>query len=78
MVFEVISWIGSFILILSYFLLSMNKIKQDNAIYHSMNFVGSTLFIIYSISINANASIFINTIFAIIAIYSVIRIIKSK
>jgi len=78
MIFEIISWIGSFILILSYFLLSTNKIKQNNIIYHSMNFAGSTLFIIYSASIKANAPIFINSIFAIIAIYSIMRIIKSK
>jgi len=70
---EILCWIGSLILILSYFLLSTGRIKQPNILYHSMNLTGSTIFIIYSYSINAAPSMFINIIFAIIAIYSIIR-----
>jgi len=78
MTYELISWIGSFFLIVSYFLLSTDRIKQDDRLYHCMNLVGSTLFIIYSVSISANASIFINNVFAVIAVYSIIKISLKK
>lgn len=78
MIFEIISWIGSFLLILSYFLLATDRLNQKDRRYHALNLCGSCMFIMYSVYISAAASIFINTVFAIIAIYSLIKIITSK
>jgi hypothetical protein len=75
---EILSWIGAFILILSYLLLSINKLSSKSVIYHFMNLIGSIIFILFSISKNANASIFINSIFALIALITIIKLKKDE
>jgi len=78
MMFVSISWVGSFLLILSYFLLSTNRLNQNDWKYHTLNLCGSFMFVLYSFSINAPASMFINLVFVVIAIYSLIKITTSK
>lgn len=74
MMFVVISWVGSFLLILSYFLLSTNRLGPNDRRYHALNLCGSFMFVLYSFSISAPASMFINLVFVIIAVYSLIKI----
>jgi hypothetical protein len=40
--------------------------------------IGSIIFILFSISKNANASIFINSIFALIALITIIKLKKDE
>ena len=74
----VISWIGAFVLIVAYFMLATDRIKSDNVIYHIMNLVGSVSFIIYGYTLDAYPSVFINSVFALIAMYSIFKILYLK
>lgn len=76
MALEIIGWIGSIILIVSYYLLSTNKLNQNSKLYHSLNLTGSTIFIIFSFYKLAYASAFVNLIFSLIALYSLIKLYK--
>lgn len=75
---DIISWIGAFILIAAYFMLATDRIKSDNVIYHIMNLVGSVSFIIYGYTLGAYPSVFINSVFALIAMYSIFKILYLK
>lgn len=39
--FTLFGWIGTFFYLLSYFLLSVRKIKGDGLLYHIMNIIGA-------------------------------------
>jgi hypothetical protein len=74
---EILGWIGSILLVTSYFLLSTNKLSQNSKIYHLLNLLGSTIFIIFSFYKIAYASAFVNIIFSLIALYSLIKLYKN-
>lgn len=73
MIFELIGWIGAIFFILSYFLLSKGKLKQDEFMYHLMNLLGAVCLVINAIHFKDNANILVNTVWfsiAMMAIYN--------
>lgn len=73
MIFELIGWIGAIFFILSYFLLSKGKLKQDEFRYHLMNLLGAVCLVINAIHFKDSANILVNSVWfsiAIMAIYN--------
>lgn len=56
MIFEVIGWIGAFLFILSYFLLSRGVLKQDGLKYHFLNFLGAICLVVNAIHFKDTAN----------------------
>jgi hypothetical protein len=75
---EVAGWAGSAMVVLAYAMLSMNKWKSSDVIYQMMNLAGSTLLIIFTLYKRAFPPATVNTIWAVIALFSVIQLVINR
>lgn len=75
--FEIIGWIGAITFIVAYFLLSINKLSSDKAMYHILNAIGAFCLVVNSIYLNDTPNFFVNFVWMGIALYSIFRVIKS-
>jgi len=73
-----LGWIGSLLVIGAYGLNSYQKIKSDSLIFQLMNLVGGILLIINSMYKEAYPFTFINTVWVLIAIPAIFRIVSKK
>lgn len=71
-----LGWIGSVAVIAAYALNSLQKIKSDSISFQMLNFSGAVLLIINSVFKEAYPFTFINTVWAIIAIVSIVRMMQ--
>jgi hypothetical protein len=70
---ETIGWIGSVLVISAYALNSYQKIKSDSLPFQLMNLIGGILLIINSFYKEAYPFTFINSVWVVIAISSLIK-----
>ena len=75
---SMLGWIGSLLVIGAYGLNSYQKIKSDSLIFQLMNLVGGILLIINSMYKEAYPFTFINTVWVLIAILAIFRIVSKK
>ncbi|MCE2894442.1 MAG: hypothetical protein LW721_08375 [Flammeovirgaceae bacterium] len=73
-----LGWIGSLLVIGAYGLNSYQKIKSDSLIFQLMNLAGGILLIINSVYKEAYPFTFINTVWVLIAILAIFRIVSKK
>ena len=73
-----LGWIGSLLVIGAYGLNSYQKIKSDSLIFQLMNLAGGILLIINSVYKEAYPFTFINTVWVLIAIPAIFRIVSKK
>ena len=78
MLISTLGWIGSLLVIGAYGLNSYQKIKSDSLIFQLMNLAGGILLIINSMYKEAYPFTFINTVWVLIAIPAISRIINKK
>ncbi len=69
---ETIGWIAAAEIVLAYALVSSNKVSSTSLFYQLLNFTGGILFVIYTIINKAYASAFVNVVWVLIAIISLI------
>lgn len=70
---ETFGWIGSVLVIGAYALNSYQKIKSDSLTFQLMNLIGGVLLIINSLYKEAYPFTFINSVWVVIAVTSVIK-----
>ncbi|MFM9840912.1 MAG: hypothetical protein ACKVOQ_21780 [Cyclobacteriaceae bacterium] len=75
---SILGWVGSVLVISAYGFNSYQKIKSDSLVFQLMNLVGGILLIINSIYKEAYPFTFINTVWVIIAIPALIRILNKR
>ncbi len=75
---EVLGWIGSFEILAAYALNSFQKIKSDSLVFQLLNLTGAIFLIINSIYHAAYPFTFINSIWVLIALPALIKIIRRK
>ena len=68
---ELIGWIGAFLYIAAYFLLSIKKLTADNLSYQLMNIFGGLCLIINSFHQHDNPSIVTNAVWASIGLFAI-------
>lgn len=73
---NIIGWIGTIFIVLAYFLVSNNKIKATDVVYQLMNLFGAIGVGVNVFYQQAWPSFSLQIIWAIIAIYSLSKIIK--
>ena len=73
-----LGWVGSLLVIGAYGLNSYQKIKSDSLIFQLMNLAGGILLIINSVYKEAYPFTFINTVWVLIAILAIFRIVSKK
>ncbi|MFA6514867.1 MAG: hypothetical protein WCT42_01210 [Candidatus Paceibacterota bacterium] len=73
-----IGWVGTFLIILAYFLVSNNKIKADSKGYQLINLFGA-IFVGFNVfHQQAWPALVLQIVWAIIAIVSITKIIRKK
>ena len=72
----IIGWIGAFSYILGYLLLSLQVLSSERVTYHLLNSIGGCCLVIHSVFLNDIPNFFVNLIWMLIALYSIIRVMK--
>ena len=75
MIFNILGWIGMILVLLAYVLLSTNKINNGK-LYQTLNFLAATLMAIGLFPTKAWLSFTLQIIWALVALISIIKIIK--
>ena len=77
MIFDILGWIGMILVLLAYALLSINKI-ENGKLYQILNLIAAILMAIGLFPTKAWFSFTLQIIWALIAIISIIKIIKKN
>lgn len=75
---NILGWIGSIEVVAAYALNSLQKIKSDSITFQVLNLSGAVFLIINSVYKEAYPFTFINTVWAVIAVVAIVRIISKK
>ena len=76
MIYEVVGWIGTFAILLAYYLVSTKKLSADNRRYQILNVVGALGIIINSGVHGVIPSVGLNTAWLLIGLYGLIKVVK--
>lgn len=75
---HVIGFIGTFLVLGAYFLLSTGRIKAASVQYQGINLIGAALLTLYGFLLAAWASIALNAIWGLIALVAVLRVVRTR
>ena len=75
---ETLGWIGSIAILAAYGLNSFQKIKSDSVSFQILNLIGGIFLIINSIYHEAYPFTFINSIWVLIALPALVKILSRK
>ena len=73
---NVFGWIGAFLLLLAYALVSFKKLEADSQTYQWLNITASVLLLINTIYYGAYPSSFVNAVWTVIAFFAILTIRK--
>ena len=76
MVYEIVGWAGTFVILLAYFLVSTKKLSADDKRYQLLNVVGAVGIIINSGVHGATPSVGLNTAWLLIGLYGLVKVAK--
>jgi hypothetical protein len=74
----VLGWIGSFSYVLAYLLLSLNKLKSDQRLYHVLNIVGAVGLTVNAIFFQDYPNVIVNVFWGMIALMAILLIGRKK
>ena len=75
---EIIGWIGSLEVVIAYALISYTKTTGKSIVYQLLNLTGAIFLLINTILHGALPASFVNAVWALIAIYALLRIGRQK
>ncbi|WP_242204504.1 CBU_0592 family membrane protein [Aestuariivivens insulae] len=76
--YELIGWVGAASYLLSYFLLSANKLKHNSVTYQLMNVLGGLFLVICAYDSKDKPNLFTNFVWMCIGVVALISIIKRR
>lgn len=71
---NVLGWIGAFLLLLAYALVSFKKLEADSQTYQWLNITASVLLLVNTIYYGAYPSSFVNAVWTMIAFAAILTI----
>ena len=74
---HVIGFIGTFLVLGAYFLLSTGRIKAASLPYQGLNLIGAGLLTFYGVLLAAWASIALNAVWGLIAVLALVRVTRA-
>lgn len=77
MIFDILGWIGMILVLIAYIMLSMNKI-ENGKLYQVLNLLASVFMAVGLLPKNAWFSFALQVIWGVIAIISLIKLIKKN
>lgn len=72
--FDSLGWIGAFLLLLAYALVSFRKVAADSFVYQGLNAAASILLAVNTLYHQAYPSSFVNITWTFIAIFAILTI----
>ena len=75
LIFDSLGWIGAFLLLLAYALVSFKKLAADSLAYQGMNVVASILLAINTLYHRAFPSSFVNIVWTLIAVFAILTVV---
>ena len=76
LVFDVLGWIGAFLLLLAYAADSFGKLGADSKAYQYLNIAASILLLVNTLFYGAYPSSFVNGVWTVIAVVAIVSIIR--
>jgi hypothetical protein len=73
LIIQIIGWAGSVLYLIAYTLVSLKKTEGDSVLYQGMNIVAGIMIVIYTLSLKAYATTGLNTVWALIGVYTLGR-----
>ena len=73
-----LGWIGTFSYLIAYFLLSINKLRSDQRLYHILNISGAIGLTYNAVFLNDYPNVIVNVAWAAIALWAIISIVRKK
>ncbi len=77
LIFDSLGWIGAFLLLLAYAMVSFKKLAPDSLMYQGMNVGASILLAINTLYHKAYPPSFVNIVWTIIAIFAILTVVKN-
>lgn len=74
LIYEIIGWSGSFLILLAYFLLSQDKLEETDLKYQSLNIVGALLLGVNAYQKQAWPILFLQLAWILIGIFTIKRL----
>ena len=74
----ILGWTGTFSYLIAYFLLSINKLRSDQRLYHILNIFGAIGLTYNAIYLNDYPNVIVNVAWAIIALGAILLIVRRK
>jgi hypothetical protein len=71
-------WVGTISYLIAYLLLSINKLKSTQKIYHLLNIVGATGLTYNALVLNDYPNVIVNIVWATIALIAIVVIVRRK
>ena len=75
---ELFGTVGLTLLLVTFILNIVKKIKRNSKIYNSLNFLGAGLLVYYSYTLNSIIFFILELIWALVALYFLIKLIIKK
>ena len=72
---EIVGWIGTVLILLAYFLLSIGQIQAESALYQMANALGGIFLVYASVKTKDFPLIVLNAIWFLIAVYALLKLI---
>ncbi len=76
LIFNALGWVGAFLLLLAYAMVSFKKLEADSQTYQWLNITASVLLLINTIYYGAYPSSFVNAAWTVIAFFAILTIRK--
>lgn len=73
LIIQIIGWTGSVLYLIAYALVSLKKTEGDSVLYQGMNIVAGIMIVIYTLSLKAYATTGLNTVWALIGVFTLGR-----
>lgn len=70
---NILGWMGSIMYLLAYALVSAKKTQGDSVLYQSMNIIAGIFLVIYTLTLEAYATMALNAVWAIIGLITLGR-----
>ena len=76
--FQLIGYLGAFLFILSYYLLSIGKLTAQRPVYQLMNIFGALFLIINALNLSDMPTLLVNGVWFMIGLFSLMNMLNSK
>jgi hypothetical protein len=76
LIFDSLGWVGAFLLLSAYALVSFKRLAVDSMVYQGMNVAASILLAVNTLYHRAYPSSFVNIVWTFIAVFAILTVVR--